>query len=272
MNRWERVIDDTRPDLGVRLRAIKLRWRRDFTRRIIENVVRPGDVVVDVGANRGVYTYLLSTQVGPSGRVHAVEPVPALGHRLRAMARQCGNVTVHPVGLSDQAGTMALHVPVFDGHQVDALATLGEMTAVPSISLDVRIRTLDGLLAAESGRISFLKCDVEGHEHHVLQGGTEILRRHRPVVVVEIEQRHRADPIETTFTLMRDLGYCCFCVTPHGLRHLATFDVRRDQTAHVTDDFVPYGMPAEYINDFLFLPPGMSRPDRLAMAAPPARD
>src|SRR5689334_18976483 len=191
MNSVERRIDDAWPDLGVRLRVLKMRWRKDVTGRLITALVQPGEVVVDIGANRGVYTALLSQRVGPDGRVHAVEPVPAMEDRLRSLARRRGNITVHALALSDSAGTTSLQLPVFHGHAIDALATVGRVTTTPSVSVDVGVRTLDDLLADEKGHISFVKCDVEGHEHHVFRGGLQVIGEHQPVIVVEIEQRHR---------------------------------------------------------------------------------
>jgi FkbM family methyltransferase len=263
MNAVERKIDDAWPDLGIRLRVLKMRWRRDVTGRLITRLVRPGDVVVDIGANRGVYTALLSHRVGPNGRVHAVEPVPAMEDRLRSLARHRGNITVHALALSDAAGTTSLQLPIFHGRAIDALATVGRVTTTQSVSLEVGVRTLDDLLADEPGRVSLVKCDVEGHEHHVLCGGLRVLREHRPVIVVEIEQRHREDPITTTFAMLSDLGYSSYCLTDDGIRDLGTFDVQRDQLAYLSEGFVPYGMPAGYVNDFLFLPPEIEPPDEL---------
>lgn len=263
MNTLERKIDDAWPDLGVRLRVLKLRWRRDVTGRLITHLVRPGDVVVDIGANRGVYTALLSHRVGSGGRVHAIEPVPAMEDRLRTLARHRGNITVHTLALSDATGTTSLQLPVFHGHAIDALATVGRVTTAPSVSVDVDVRTLDDLMADERGRISFVKCDVEGHEHHVLRGGLRVIREHRPVIVVEIEQRHREDPIWRTFAMLTDLGYSAYCLGEDGVRDLETFDVQRDQLSYISDGFVPYGMPAGYVNDFLFVPSERELPDGL---------
>jgi FkbM family methyltransferase len=263
MNTVERKIDDAWPDLGVRLRVVKMRWRRDVTGRLITALVRPGDVVVDIGANRGVYTALLSNRVGRRGRVHAVEPVPEMEDRLQRVARRKGNVSVHALALSDNVGTTSLQLPLFHGHAVDALASIGRTTTVPSVSVDVTVTTLDDLLRNEPGRISLVKCDVEGHEHHVLRGGLQLIREHHPALVVEIEQRHREDPISTTFAMLGELGYSAYSLTEAGPRDLSTFDLQRDQLAFLSDGFVPYGMPAGYVNDFLFLPPELEVPDGL---------
>ncbi|MDR0342170.1 MAG: hypothetical protein LBI49_03500, partial [Nocardiopsaceae bacterium] len=80
MNGVERMVDGIDPELSARLRALKLRLRHRVVWRLVRDLTGPGDVAVDLGANRGVYTYLMSVMVGRAGRVHAVEPFPANCH------------------------------------------------------------------------------------------------------------------------------------------------------------------------------------------------
>jgi hypothetical protein len=65
MNRFERAVGEVDPGLSERLRALKLRFRHDIARRLIQAMIRPGEVCVDAGANRGVYTQRLD---GPAGQ------------------------------------------------------------------------------------------------------------------------------------------------------------------------------------------------------------
>lgn len=250
MNRLERVVDGLDPGLSVRLRALKMRLHHDATRRLIHDMIRPADICVDVGANRGVYTYLMSARVGAAGQVHAVEPVLGNCQRLRTVALRRGNITVHMLAVSDHAGHGMLRMPVYQGHRIDALASLENRTGREA-SYAVPLRTLDELLAGEP-RISFLKCDVEGHEQRVFEGAARILHQDHPVVLTEVEQRHRQDPIENTFAFFTEMGYRGWFIAADGLRPLAEFDVRRDQLAFIDGRFIPYEMPRGYVCDFLF--------------------
>lgn len=259
MNKIERVVDDLDPRLSVMLRALKMRWRNDVSRRLLQSLVSRGDVVVDVGANRGVYTYLLSALVGRGGRVHAVEPFPGNDRRLRTVARWRGNVVVHSLAVSDRAGEEVLRIPVHNGHLIDALATLEPNRPWPGQSHVVRVSTLDDLLAGERP-VSFLKCDVEGHEQRVFAGATSVIERERPVVLAEVEQRHRDDAIDSTFEFFAGYGYHGWFLAPDGLYPLAQFDLDRDQLSLATDPFTPYMMPVGYVCDFLFCPAGTSPP------------
>jgi FkbM family methyltransferase len=256
MNRLERAMDDVDPGLNVRLRALKMRLQHDLARQLIEGMLGAGEVGVDVGANRGVYTYLMSARVGSRGHVHAVEPFPGHGERLRTIARRRGNITVHPLAASDRSGDGLLRIPVHDGHHIDALASLEQSHAPYQDSCAVALATLDELLAGER-RVAFLKCDVEGHEQRVFAGAAHILDRDRPAVFTEVEQRHRDDPIENTFAFFAAAGYRGWFVTGRRLRPLKDFDVARDQLRFLGGRFVPYAMPDGYVYDFLFCPPGV---------------
>jgi FkbM family methyltransferase len=259
MNGFERMVDGVDPGLSARLRALKLRLRQRVVWRLVRDLTGAGDVAVDLGANRGVYTYLMSVMVGREGRVHAVEPFPANYERLRTIARRRGNIRVHWLAVSDRSGTAVLRVPVHRGHPIDALASLDQSRTGPQQRCEVALRTLDELLAGER-RIAFVKCDVEGHEQRVFDGAARILGHDRPVVFAEVEQRHREDSIENTFAFFAHAGYRGWFVTEHGLRPLADFDVDRDQVGFLDGRFMPYGMPRGYVNDFLFCPPGAVPP------------
>src|SRR5262245_33079559 len=79
----------------------------------VQSVVEPVDLALDIGANVGWYTVLLSRLVGPTGSVHAFEPVPAtaeiLAHVVRGLHLQ--NVRVHACAVADFEGSAAMEVP-----------------------------------------------------------------------------------------------------------------------------------------------------------------
>jgi FkbM family methyltransferase len=191
--------------------------------------------------------------------VHAFEPDPVSVAVLETLARHQPNLTVHPIGLSDVSDAATLHVPVFGGRRLGALATLSapaEGTDVPREAVSVKVEPLDAMLGASDRPISFVKIDVEGHERAVLRGGEGTLRRFQPAMLIEIEQRHQSQDIRVTFDDLRGLGYEGYAMGPRGLRPVAEFDVRRDQLAFLTGGFVPGTMPPEYVHDFVFVAPG----------------
>jgi FkbM family methyltransferase len=266
-----RISGQYHPPLAARVEWIRERRRRNPALRIMERLVGQGDVVVDIGASWGLYAWQLARLVGPRGHVHAIEPNPAVARSLRAMRRASGNMTVYGLALSETTGEAELHIPVLAGDRLAELASLGVAANRDALSYErvrVRLEPLDGLLAGQLSKLTFIKCDVEGHELAVLRGADRALREARPSLLIEIEQRHQAkgSSIERTFDHLLARDYVGFAVRDRGLRPLAEFDLRRDQLAWLGPEFMPYGMPDGYVHDFLFVRPGT---DVSTLLAPP---
>jgi hypothetical protein len=163
-----------------------------------------------------------------------------------------------------------LNIPHFQGRRLSALATVSPRQVHPSVSyeeLRIPLERLDSILS-EKQSVSFIKCDVEGHELAVLRGAESTLRYSLPAILIEIEQRHMAaGSIHDTFNYLINLGYVGFALYETGARSIREFDVQRDQLKFVSQGFVAYDMPAGYVNDFLFItadkiPPDTGRMER----------
>ena len=252
-----RVASEMSPALGARLTWMREWHRGDPALRVIRALVRKGDTVVDIGANWGFFTANLARLVGRAGHVHAIEPDPRQRESLEAISARHGNVTLHATGLSDREGEAILHVPVMDGRPIGALASLTVPTGRAEIDherVPVRLTRLDALPIG--GRVTFVKCDVEGHELAVLRGAGALLRRDRPAVLVEIEQRHQKEDIRQTFKHLAALDYAGYALRAQGPVPVEEFDVRRDQLDLLGSEFVSGAMPHGYVHDFVFVPAG----------------
>jgi FkbM family methyltransferase len=252
----QRVLRRTRPELAARLTWEVKRRRGDHMLALVERFVRPGDHAVDAGANWGLFTARLAELVGPSGRVTAFEPHPGHAQTLGAIARRHPWVDLRFAALSTEPGSAELAVPVHEGRTLSALASLEPPEAEDGVRFDklpVEVTTLDAALEG-TPPVGLVKCDVEGHELAALRGGERMLRRDRPVVLVEAEQRHqREGSVTDLFDWLVGLGYEGSCLREQGLAPLRTFDVQRDQLAFLQDgSFVAHDMPAGYVNNFLF--------------------
>lgn len=213
--------------------------------------VRPGDTVVDAGANKGAYLYWLRRAVGPDGTVFAFEPQPELATYLQGICEKMNwpNVNVQGCALSDRTGTARLHVP---GEKDSPGASLESAAADrPGHFYDCQITTLDQHLA-EARRVSLLKVDVEGHELNLFRGGEQTLRKHKPVIVFECEARHltRHAPADV-FKFLESLGYVGRFFSTRGLRPLPEFNIAAHQKA-VGERFWD---AKDYCNNFLFTHP-----------------
>ncbi len=174
--------------------------------QLFRQILRPGDVVVDAGANIGAHTLFFASAVSPGGAVFAFEPQRLLFQTL------CANMALNSVtnafcfhaALGSQAGR--LFVPPLDYTQRNNFGglSLGEFRK----GEPVPILTLDGMTLP---RCRLLKIDVEGMEQEVLAGSTFLIRQFQPVLYVE------NDRPEKSAALIRQidgLGYKMFWHKP----------------------------------------------------------
>jgi FkbM family methyltransferase len=144
--------------------------------RFVRNLLRAGDVVVDVGANLGWYSLLAARTVGPGGRVLCVEPSAALCDRLRHTVElnALGNVIVERCALSEGEGEARLFAL---DHTNSGLGSI-MWRRVPEDAERVPTRSMDGLLGAHGiERARLAKIDVEGAEALVMAGMQRTLER-----------------------------------------------------------------------------------------------
>lgn len=150
-------------------------------------LLRPGDMVLDVGANVGFLSVIAARLVGPGGRVVAFEPVPANARQVRRNARLNGftNIDIVTSAVGDHTGRARLVLARFAGG-----GALREAGAPPDAcgEIDVAITTLDGWLAAQGNPApALVKIDVEGAEPAVLRGLAATLARVTPALLVEVD-------------------------------------------------------------------------------------
>jgi FkbM family methyltransferase len=191
---------------------------------VLREVMKPGDQVLDIGANIGWYTHFFSHLVGHDGRVFSVEPVPPTFELLSYCVQRLRlrNVELFNYAMSDQPGSATMEVPRYSegGENFYAARIVGPSAADADLrTFTVPITTIDELLGARLRRLAFVKCDVEGHELSVLRGARATLARCRPLLLVEIG----GDPDDTqssAHAVMAELasaGYIAYRFDGRGL-------------------------------------------------------
>ncbi|HEY6454237.1 MAG TPA: FkbM family methyltransferase [Steroidobacteraceae bacterium] len=133
------------------------------------SLVQPGDCVLDIGANIGLYSLALSRAVGSTGRVIAFEPDPdnAVLLRKNLDANGCGNVTVIEDALGDESKDVNLYES--DDNR-GALSTSDVLGVGEEHAIRVRMRRGDAVLAQLGVQPRLAKIDVEGAEPLVIAG------------------------------------------------------------------------------------------------------
>jgi FkbM family methyltransferase len=186
------------------------------TAALMRHLVNPGDVVVDVGANIGFFTLLLSRLVGPDGRVIAFEPMPHALERLRAhlALNHCDNVTLRECAVGSTSGTARLYL---GPRHHSSIASLQPREGAASV--DVDSSTLDEALQ-DVATVKCVKIDAEGWEPEVLAGAGRLLGGEAPpFLIAEV-----SDP-GWPGSLIAD-GFQAFIIERDGLRRIA--EVRED--------------------------------------------
>jgi FkbM family methyltransferase len=156
-------------------------WITQFFARTL----KPGMVAVDVGANYGYYTLLFGEAVTRSGRVVAIEPNPRAASLLRESVMLNGMATrtsVHELAAGAPGVTESrLFVPSGEPKNAQLVEhdhySGGDVVAVAVTTLDA--------LTADFARVDLVKIDAEGAEIGIIAGMQEVIRRHRPNLVLE---------------------------------------------------------------------------------------
>jgi FkbM family methyltransferase len=175
---------------------------------LIVRSLKPGDTAIDVGANAGYHTLIMAQAVGPKGVVHAFEPNPSLVAMLMESVRLNGfqdriHINQKAVSTSTESEVPFL---LIGGHNTGASSFMSvraersslndasqTATTVSTVSLD------EYALSCGIQSCAFIKIDVEGAEHLVLQGGADMIERVRPrVIMVETRVGEQAHSLLTS--------------------------------------------------------------------------
>ena len=181
--------------------------------KIIKQLISPGDYVVDIGSNIGVYTKYLSELVGVQGCVYSIEPISHTFEILCSNVRKLKlrNVVLINYAISDKDSTVTMGIPSYKSggeNYYRARIVHGDTNKLLRRE-KVKSRTIDTLLAGLPYDISFLKCDVEGHELQCIKGAIKVLEKSKPACFIEITG-NPDDPKSTAsevFKLLKEKGY-----------------------------------------------------------------
>ncbi len=199
-------------------------------------------ISVDIGANAGMYTYHMLKH---SKMVYAFEPNPRYIKRLlRCFPR---GVVVHPVALSNTTGESELRIPM----GINGAGTLEESNkfsgSYNSSEIEVIKVTMKSLDEFGFEDVGFIKIDVEGYEHTVLEGAVKTITENKPAMLIEIEERHRHGAIPEVQAFLSAYGYKGYFLKDGQLHPIEQFSIEKHQSVK--------NMRTIYINNFVFLTP-----------------
>lgn len=161
--------------------------------KLLAEVLRPGMIYYDVGANVGFFATIAARLLGPTGKVICFEPLPENARQIEYNARLNGfsNILVRREALGSSNRTETFHTssePTWG-----MLSTVGKLPEKVSGQITVDVRTLDSL-RHEAGlpRPDVIKMDIEGAEADALTGAMATLTADRPLLVIELHRTNGA--------------------------------------------------------------------------------
>ena len=171
----------------------------------LQQLVKEGDTVIDIGANLGYYTRPLADIVGAAGEVYAVEPVPVIFSVLKRNVGGRKNVTLLNYALGQEERTIEM--------ANDSVAAAGYFGTGRNFVSDGELSgdairfsaqmVRGSRLFADLKRIDFIKCDIEGYERVVIPELQPLIERHHPTVLIETDGETRQEIIK----MFSQMGY-----------------------------------------------------------------
>jgi FkbM family methyltransferase len=140
-------------------------------RQLLRRILFAGAVVVDAGANIGIYSEFLSRCVGPTGAIHSFEPSPDNFKRLRAATRKLSNVRLSQAAVGEYSGNSELYLS--DKLNVDHRAYMAAADSRRTVPIEM-VALDDYFKPGE--RVDLIKMDIQGYELHALRGANRLLK------------------------------------------------------------------------------------------------
>lgn len=166
----------------------------------LKNLIKPGDVIIDIGANLGYLTVLFAKLTGKNGHVHAVEPVEPVRKILYKNTKGLTNVSIYPVALGNENKTIQLgnNTRIKQGYIGSGSHFVVDQTKINAntdIVSEAEMKKGSELFS-QLNKIDFIKCDIEGFETVVLPEMEKLILTFKPLLLVETGGENRKKMLE----------------------------------------------------------------------------
>lgn len=193
------IIQSTLTHFGV--------WEPEIS-EALEQLLVEGDLAVDMGANIGYYSLLMSKLVGPSGHVVAIEAMPSLAERVRLHASMNGATNVRVVNVAAAATRGRVTMYAAPSTNTGASTSIAEKGYEKAQEVDALPLT-DILSADECKWLSLIKCDIEGAEVPVMDHLLDHLDRFSERLSIQVETSPGEDWVKL-FERFMDAGFSAY--------------------------------------------------------------
>jgi FkbM family methyltransferase len=202
----------------------------------LEKIIHKDDVCIDIGANLGYISVVLSKQVGANGKVYSVEPVKPMLDVLKKNTKGMDNIEILPYALGEENKPIKLGN---DSVERDGFIASGShfvldkntaQTETADVEFDAEMR-IGTELFENIDRLDFVKCDIEGYEIIVLPQLEPLLMKFKPIILVEADGENRIKLMH----FFQERGFEALVLDGEGKLHPA----KEDETWDIL--FVPAG-------------------------------
>jgi FkbM family methyltransferase len=172
---------------------------------------KPGDTVLDIGGNIGQTALFLAKKTGPGGRVVSFEPFPETYKRFLTnlhLNPEIKNLVIENIALGNDHATLKM---LAENTGNSGQNRIMSETNMSDKVVEVNVMPLSSYLEQKPlPKIDLIKIDVEGFEYHVLQGASEVLRKYKPVLYIELSEKNlnqQGSSANDVVRLLNDLSY-----------------------------------------------------------------
>jgi len=185
--------------------------------RLMNAIISEGDTVIDIGANIGVHSILLSNLVGRGGKVLAFEPIPHLIKKLNTnlVLANSRNVAVYPFAVGDKNGQLEINAIDEDDFNSGSSSLVVNENIKLLETHKIKINSIildDFLLEKNINKIDFVKIDIEGFELNALKGMRSLIAKSKPTMIIEYncERLEYLNILNQDFKELLDQFYDCY--------------------------------------------------------------
>lgn len=188
--------------------------------KAVEKFINEADTVVDIGAHAGAWTFKLS-KICSKGTVVAIEALPYYASVLAKcrLLMRCENTKIINKAIVAESKNVKVVWADSTGKRLTGFTHVAGPNEFDGKMVDVKGQALDEILKECEGRISFIKCDVEGGEVGVLLGSSGTIIRWRPVVFMEVNSKlinRYNESVEFVFSFFEKYKYTACYIDQAG--------------------------------------------------------
>ena len=218
------------------LRSIKGGYEKEI--KVLSELVNKKSDSIDVGVYRGVYSYELARL---SNHTHSFEANPIIYKYLKKnLIQLIDNMTLYDYALSNHNGEAKLRIPIrrktifkdqFEEKYHAGLSTIHDQNTFDSYNefdeFTVSTKKVDDLKFIN--RIGFIKIDVEGHELKIIDGAKETIKKHKPNLLIEIEEKHSKKKLNESINYIKALKYDVYIYKHNKLIKIEDFQIIKNE-------------------------------------------